>query len=110
MKQIISDRRALHRMPELELYLPETMEYLTSALAGLKCRVFSPMESSLCAFFDFGAERSIAFRADCDGLPMRKIRVSPSRLSTPAGCTPAAKTATWPSCWNWPGGWIKSTG
>ena len=72
MKQIISDRRALHRIPELELYLPETMEYLTSALAGLKCRVFSPMESSLCAFFDFGAERSIAFRADCDGLPIEE--------------------------------------
>ena len=70
MKQIILDRRALHRIPELQLYLPQTMEYLYQALAGLKCRVFSPMESALCAFFDFGADRAIAFRADCDGLPI----------------------------------------
>ena len=43
MKQIILDRRALHRIPELQLYLPQTMEYLYQALAGLKCRVFAPM-------------------------------------------------------------------
>ena len=70
MKQIISDRRALHRIPELELHLPKTMEYLASALSGLKCRLFSPMESSLCAFFDFGEDSAIAFRADCDALPI----------------------------------------
>ena len=67
---IIEDRRALHRIPELELCLPRTMEYLRCALDGLDCRVFSPMDSSLCAFFDFGAERAIAFRADCDALPL----------------------------------------
>ena len=42
--QIIEDRRALHRIPELDRALPETMEYLKRSLAGLKCRVFSPME------------------------------------------------------------------
>ena len=72
MKQIILDRRALHRIPELELYLPKTMEYLASSLSALNCRVFSPMESALCAFFDFGAGSTIAFRADCDGLPMEE--------------------------------------
>ena len=72
MKQIIADRRALHRIPELELELPETMEYLASALSKLKCRLFSPMESSLCAWFDFGASSAIAFRADCDGLPIEE--------------------------------------
>ena len=68
--QIVADRRALHAIPELELYLPETMAYLRQALSGLNCRVFSPMESALCAYFDFGAERTIAFRADCDALPI----------------------------------------
>ena len=68
--QIVLDRRALHRIPELELHLPETMEYLDAGLSRLKCRVFSPMESSLCAFFDFGAPSAIAFRADCDALPI----------------------------------------
>ena len=68
--QIIRDRRALHRIPELELNLPKTTQYLYQALSGLKCRVFSPMESALFAYFDFGADSTIAFRADCDGLPI----------------------------------------
>ena len=70
--QIINDRRALHRIPELQLCLPETMEYLSSALAGLKCRLFVPMESALCAYFDFGRAGTIAFRADCDALPVEE--------------------------------------
>ena len=68
--QIIQDRRALHRIPELDKLLPETLSYLKTALSGLNCRVFSPMDGALCAFFDFGAKRSLAFRADMDALPM----------------------------------------
>ena len=68
--QIVNDRRALHRIPELCWELPQTMTYLKKALSGLNCRVFSPVEGSLCAWFDFGAERAIAFRADCDALPI----------------------------------------
>ena len=70
--QIISDRRNLHRIPELELTLPKTMQYLENALTGLKCSVFSPMASSLCALFDFGADHTIAFRSDCDALPIEE--------------------------------------
>ena len=68
--QIVSDRRALHRIPELELNLPKTMEYLRTSLTGLRCRVFSPTAESLCAYFDFGAEKTLAYRADCDALPI----------------------------------------
>ncbi|MGN0998487.1 MAG: amidohydrolase [Faecousia sp.] len=68
--KIIEDRRALHRIPELGLCLPETMAYLRRSLQALSCRVFSPAEHSLCAWFDFGADRAIAFRADCDALPI----------------------------------------
>ena len=68
--QIIEDRRCLHRIPELELCLSETMAYLRSRLEALSCRVFSPVSHSLCAWFDFGADQSIAFRADCDALPI----------------------------------------
>ena len=75
--QIVADRRALHRIPELELCLPKTMEYLTNSLETLKCRVFSPMESSLCAWFDFGADSAIAFRADCDALPVSEKNEAP---------------------------------
>ena len=68
--QIYADRHALHRIPELELELPETKAYLENALSPLACRVFSPLGSALCAWFDFGAEDAIAFRADMDALPI----------------------------------------
>ena len=58
--QIVNDRRALHRIPELDRCLPKTMEYLKSSLSSLKCRLFSPIEDSLCAFFDFGKADAIA--------------------------------------------------
>ena len=70
--KIIEDRRALHRIPELDSDLPQTMAYLEQALAGLKCRVFSPMQSALCAWFDFGQESAIAFRSDADALPIQE--------------------------------------
>ena len=68
--QIITDRRALHRIPELDRHLPKTMAYLQKSLENLNCHVFSPMEGALCAYFDFGAEKTIAFRSDADALPI----------------------------------------
>ena len=68
--QIIADRRALHRIPELDKDLPETFRYLEKALEGLGCQVFSPVAGGLCAWFDFGADSAIAFRSDADALPI----------------------------------------
>ena len=68
--QIINDRRALHRIPELDRCLPKTMAYLRSQLEPLRCQVFSPTQGSVCAWFDFGADHAIGFRADCDALPI----------------------------------------
>ena len=68
--QIINDRRALHRIPELELQLPKTMEYILTALQPLNCRILTPVGCAVCAFFDFGKDSAIAFRADMDGLPV----------------------------------------
>ena len=70
--QIISDRRALHRIPELDRALPNTMEYLKTSLEALKCQVFSPAEGAVCAFFDFGKSSAIAFRSDMDALPIQE--------------------------------------
>ena len=75
--QILQDRRALHRIPELGSNLPKTMQYLENALRGLSCKVFSPMESALCAWFDFGKEKAIAFRADADALPVTEKTKAP---------------------------------
>ena len=69
---IINDRRALHAMPELEWQLPETAAYVKKSLENLNCRVFSPVDTAVCAFFDFGAETAIAFRADMDALPIEE--------------------------------------
>lgn len=77
MLPITEDRRALHRIPETELVLPETMAYLENVLCGLNCTLFSPIDSSLCAFFDFGQKETTAFRADCDALPMAERTSKP---------------------------------
>ena len=75
--QIIQDRRELHRIPELDRELPNTLAYVRQSLEGLGCRIFSPMPGALCAFFDFGAKEAIAFRADADALPIaERNRVS----------------------------------
>ncbi len=83
--QIYADRHALHRIPELDRDLPETVAYLRNALSGLKCRVFAPMDGALAAWFDFGKERAIAFRSDTDALPITEKTGAPY-ASTHAGC------------------------
>ena len=70
--QIMEDRRALHRIPELDRDLPKTTAYLKNALQELKCQVFSPVDGSVCAWFDFGAADAIAFRSDADALPIQE--------------------------------------
>ena len=82
--QIIADRRALHRIPEPERALPKTMAYLRCALSSLRCKLFSPIENSLCAYFDFGKADTLAFRADCDALQVTEVNDLPY-CSTHAG-------------------------
>ena len=68
--QIFRDRQALHTIPELGLELPKTAAYVKTALKDLNCKIFSPLDYAVCAYFDFGASSAIAFRADMDALPM----------------------------------------
>ena len=70
--QIQEDRRRLHAIPELDRELPKTIAYLRKALEGRNCQVFSPIPGALCAWFDFGRDSAIAFRADADALPIRE--------------------------------------
>ena len=63
-------RRDLHRIPELDFDLPETTSYVEGVLAGLSCEVARPCESCVTAFFDAGAGRATAIRADMDALPI----------------------------------------
>ncbi len=70
--QILQDYYALHQIPELGSRLPQTVQYIKQALSPLDCHVFSPTEGSVCAFFDFNRPDTLAFRADCDALPMQE--------------------------------------
>lgn len=63
-------RRDLHRIPELDRDLPKTVEYVKNALSELRCTVFSPAQSAVCAYFDCGKEDTVAFRSDMDALPV----------------------------------------
>ena len=65
-------RRDLHQIPELGRELPETLRYVEHVLRPLGCRVFSPSEGALCAWFDAGRARTTAFRADMDALPVEE--------------------------------------
>ena len=68
--------RALHRIPELDNQLPETLQLVRSVLAALPCRVFSPITGSVCAWFDAGKSDAVAFRAELDALPLAEARVA----------------------------------
>lgn len=83
--QIIQDYYALHTIPELDRQLPKTLQYILGVLANLNCRVFSPAEGALAAFFDFGRQQTLAFRADTDGLPIDEASSHTCRSLHP-GC------------------------
>lgn len=69
---VITHRRALHQIPELDRELPKTLHYLQSILQPLGCALSSPIPGALCAFFDFGQPAAIAFRSDADALPIQE--------------------------------------
>lgn len=66
--QLIDDYNSLHQCPEPDRQLIKTLAYVKSRLAGLSCTLFSPAESALAAFFDFGKGETLAFRADMDAV------------------------------------------
>ena len=81
--EIIQDRRALHRIPELDLTLPKTTAYLIENLTALNCTVLTPAEGAVCAFFDFGQSSTIAFRADTDALAVQETTGAPYASTHP---------------------------
>ena len=83
MNRIAADRRALHRVPELDRNLDCTLDYLRGALSELRCELSSPIPGSLCAWFDNGAEKSLAFRSDADALPVAEITNAPYASTHP---------------------------
>ena len=70
LAELVRHRRALHRMPELDCDLPQTIAYIEQVLEPLACTVTRPCASCVCALFDAGEARTVAIRADMDALPI----------------------------------------
>ena len=65
-------RRDLHRIPEISFREWKTKAYLLEVLKGLKCEIEEVLETGVCAFFDAGKSKTLAFRADMDALPTQE--------------------------------------
>lgn len=65
-------RRALHRIPELDSELPQTLDYIEGVLGQLDCKIVHPCDACVCAYFDLAGEGAptTAIRADMDALPV----------------------------------------
>ncbi|MBP3892425.1 MAG: amidohydrolase [Atopobiaceae bacterium] len=72
-------RRDLHRIPEVDFDLPETIAYVRSVIEpiaermrtqGHEAEVLSPSRSALCLFIDRGTPTTTAIRTDMDALPV----------------------------------------
>lgn len=96
MLPVIEYRRALHRIPELDDRLPETCDYVRSALASFDLEAFSPIPSSVCAYLDAGRPETAAFRADMDALPIQEdtgLAYASSHLGAMHACGHDGNTA-----------------
>lgn len=71
---MIKIRRDLHRMPEIQLELPKTMEYIRSMLDAIGVKYISLMGGNAVVATIEGAYpgKCIAIRADADALPVRE--------------------------------------
>lgn len=70
---LTSTRRALHAMPELSFRETETLDFLLSLLADAGCEKRRLSCGSLALFYDFGKEKTAAFRCELDGLPLTEL-------------------------------------
>ena len=69
---LVAVRRYLHRIPEPDYRLPKTAAYIKAQLSGLNCQITEIIPCAYAAFFDFGKEETVAFRADMDALPIEE--------------------------------------
>lgn len=85
LAELVRHRRELHRIPELDFCLPETIAYIERVLEPLSCTVIHPCDGCVCALFDTGSARTVAIRADMDALPIEEATGVPF-ASAHEGC------------------------
>jgi hippurate hydrolase len=66
------DYKELHQIPEIGFKEYKTSKYVLSRLSKLKCQIYQIGETGIIAFFDFNKEKTIAFRAELDGLNIKE--------------------------------------
>ena len=71
-KKIIGYRHDLHQIPELGFLVYKTSDYCRHVLEQFDCKITTIVSTGLLAYFDFGAEETIIFRADMDALPIEE--------------------------------------
>ena len=84
-QEIIQFRRDLHQIPELGFYVYKTCAYVCNILGPLDCKVEKILQTGVIAYFDFGKDETLAFRADMDALPITEETGLPY-ASTHEGC------------------------
>ena len=103
--QVIQYRRALHRIPELDRDLPETLSYLRGFSPPLLHPLLSHPRRSVRLFSTLAGPTPSPSAATPTPCPSPSGPGCPLPLSIQGACTPAATTATWPWSWTWRYGW-----
>lgn len=65
-------RRELHAIAEGGFCEFETNSYVERVLTPLGCEIITLGKTGLAAFFDFGKNKTVAFRAELDALPIKE--------------------------------------
>lgn len=89
-------RQDLHRIPEIGFQLHDTQAYVLNELR--RCAPDRLETLAVCGvkavFFAKDAQKTIALRADMDGITTTRQTTCPTARSAPAACTAAATTGT----------------
>lgn len=72
MNRLTIFRRDLHQIPEIDLELKKTQNYILKALSELPCEISTPIKSSVIAYFNSDKQNTIAFRCDMDALKIQE--------------------------------------
>ncbi|AKG74137.1 M20 metallopeptidase family protein [Salinicoccus halodurans] len=78
----MTHRRKLHQIPETSMEEVQTTEYIVSFLDELDISYERPLDTGVVAYLDGNSDRTIAFRADIDALPIHEENNIEFRSST----------------------------
>lgn len=65
-------RRELHQIPETQWNTKNTCSFIKNIVKDYDCMYEELLPNSLVVYFDFGKEKTIAFRSDMDALPIEE--------------------------------------